>query len=281
MAIYNDLVVTEKGLELLRDLLFNPTANAQRKLKAKDYGMKTSDEIIKDPFTLESIKDVKQELGYSVYPDPFSNNQFILEGVLNNAQGVLSQAGKLTTDSEVKSPYTLNTIVFYAGNGLTDRYSNVLFAVITAKEAPDLIPAWDTYPVNLKFKVVIAYQKGEEVKINASYDGEITKDQVHAIVKAHNDDYAAHGELLNFYDLMNMRNTRYSYIKSSENKITETIKTIGIPTRTIAENISEKKDDGWQVTEKLYSYNEEKIAVIRTRTTTYKKVGNEWEATVV
>jgi len=228
--------------------------------------MVTSEAKIKDTYNLTDIPRVIQQQSYSLYPDPSNYNQIILESRLTN--------------ESVKAPYELNTIGFYAGNGLVPASSNVLLAVITAVE-PDTVPAWSSYPINLNFKAIITYDKDAKVAVYATYDGEITKDQVHSIVKAHNDDYAAHGELINFYNLMSMRNTKYSYIKSSENKIIETIKTAGSPSRLIAENISEKKADGWQVTEKLYDLNDEKNKLMRTRTTTYKKVGNEWEATVV
>jgi len=270
LAIYNDVVVTQAGIELLRNIALEP---ASRYLKAGN--VVTSEDTITDPDTATTIEDVRQNQDYSLYSQ--DDNQIVLEAQLTNAL--------------VEAPYELNTIGFYAGNGLAK--SNVLFAVITAMK-PDSIPAGSSYPVSLDFKAIITLDTSGSVQINASYAGAVTMEQVISAISNHDKSGAAHTDirsavsampnnLFYFYNLISMSNTKYTTSGLGTNKIIEEITDINPDPNTgafrlIAQNTSEKiSDSAWQITEKLY---DEKNTLIQTRTILYNKVGKEWEATV-
>jgi len=270
LAVYNDLVVTKEGIELLQDVLIDPTVNSRRRLSACKMGMVTSEEVIGDPFLETEITNVKQAIAYSLFKDPVNKNQIILEGTLTN--------------ESVTAPYMLNTIAFYAGNSLSEDGKNpfkkVLFAVITAKDdpGPELIPPGKSYLVNLKFKAVIALNKGAQVDVLASYSAEITGLQVQSIVAEHDELYSSHKNLFGFYNLMNIPKTKYTVTGLGTGKITEKIATADSASRLIAENITEKSGRAWKVTEKLFN---EDGKTMQTRTITYNKTSDGWEATVV
>ena len=270
MAIYNDVVVTQAGIKLLRDISLDSNSSY---LEARD--VVTSEAVIADPGAVTTIPSVKQTLDYSLYS--LSDNQFVLEAQLTNA-GLLA-------------PYKLNTIGFYAGNGL--QKTNSLLAVITARE-PDSIPAGSNYPVSLDFKAIITLDTSGSVQINASYAGAVTMEQVFSAIYTHDRSDATHTDiraavsaipnnLFYFYNLISMSNTKYTTTGLGTNKIIEEITDINPDPitgkfRLIAQNTSEKlSDTSWQITEKLYN---EKSALIQTRTIVYNKVSNEWEATV-
>jgi len=147
MAVYNNVVVTDAGIALLRNVsLLNRALNASRVV--------TSASVVSNPQTATTIPNVVQNQPFSLYPH--GTNQFVLEAQLTNAG--------------VAAAYNLNTIGFYANDGVT---GDVLLAVITA-QTPDLIPPASSYPINLNFRAFIALDSGGNVTINASFAGYAT-----------------------------------------------------------------------------------------------------------
>jgi hypothetical protein len=147
MAVYNNVVVTDAGITLLRNItLQNRALNAA--------GVVTSASVISNPKTATTIPNVAQNQDYSLYS--LNTNQFVLEAQLTNVG--------------VSAAYYLNTIGFYANDGVTE---NVLIAVITA-QTPDLIPPESSYPVNLNFKAFVSLDSGGNVTVNASFAGYAT-----------------------------------------------------------------------------------------------------------
>ena len=162
MAVYNNIKVTDAGVELLRDV-----STLKRALTAA--GAVTSESIISDVAAATTIPNVKQNQDYSLYPS--GKNQLVLEVQLTNA-GVDAQ-------------YTLNTVGFYANDGVN---GNVLFAVVTA-QTPDTIPPETAYPININFKEYILLDTSGEVIINASFAGYASQEDFFNHVNDNNEEF--------------------------------------------------------------------------------------------
>ncbi len=153
MAIYNNVVVTDAGIQFMRNIALADTAiNAANVV--------TSESVITSPNTATTIPNVKQQKPFSLYSK--ERNQIILEAQLTNA-GVIQG-------------YNLNTVGFYVNDGTN---ANVLLAVITA-QTPDLIPPETAYPINLNFKAIIVLDSGGNVQINTSFSGFATMEELNA-----------------------------------------------------------------------------------------------------
>jgi hypothetical protein len=151
MAVYNNVVVTDAGITLLRDIVLSGRA-----LNAADVA--TSETVISNPQTATAVPDVVQVQAYSLYSR--DANQFVLEAQLTN--------------TGITTAYSLNTVGFYVNDGVT---GDVLLAVITA-QAPDTIPPESAYPVNVNFRAIIAVDNSGDIQINASFAGYATMESL-------------------------------------------------------------------------------------------------------
>jgi len=151
MAVYNNVVVTDVGLTLLRDISL-----ANRALNAAN--VVTSASVVSNPKTATDITNVVQSQSYTLFSQ--GTNSFVLEAQLTNAG--------------VTTAYNLNTIGFFANDGVG---GNVLLAVITA-QTPDLIPPETSYPINLNFRAFIVIDSGGNVTVNASFAGYATMESL-------------------------------------------------------------------------------------------------------
>ena len=149
MAIYNNVVITDAGIALLRDI-----ALTKRALNAGM--MVTSESIISNPETTTTIPNVVQSQAFSLYSR--GANRFTMEAQLVN--------------TGVTSAYTLNTIGFHANDGVG---ADTLFAIITAQRA-EVIPPESVYPISLHFRAIIEFDSSGSVTINATFAGYATSE---------------------------------------------------------------------------------------------------------
>ena len=157
MATYNSIVITDAGIELLRN-----TVLKNRMLNPGE--VVTSPFVLTNPKTAVLIPGVVQNQPYSLYSK--EKNQIVLEAQLTN-QGVLGE-------------YALNTLGFYTNDGVGP---NILTAIITAKTA-DLIPPEASYPVNLNFKAVLVLDNGGNVNVQATFAGYASEEDLEEHIEA-------------------------------------------------------------------------------------------------
>jgi len=149
MAKYNAPVITNVGIELLRNITLN-----ERSLTAVE--VVTSEDVIQQVENITKIPNVVQRATYSLYP--VENNQFVMEAQISNIN--------------LNNSYSLNTIGFYASDGVN---SGVLFAVITAQNA-DVIPLFSNCPINVNFKMIVTLDGNGNIVVTTSFAGYVLRE---------------------------------------------------------------------------------------------------------
>jgi hypothetical protein len=158
MAVYKDPVITQAGIEFLRDISLSPN-------KLTAIQAVTSEDIIADPENATAITGIVQSVNYSLYD--LSNNQFVFESQFDNA-GVTVQ-------------YSVNTIGYYVGDG---QGNNILLAVIAA-EVPGVIGPGTAHQNTFSHKMIATLSNVGSLTIETSYVGFATKEFVMEMIKQH------------------------------------------------------------------------------------------------
>ncbi|MDR1754389.1 MAG: hypothetical protein LBR74_05720 [Eubacterium sp.] len=163
MAEYNAAVLTDKGKDLIRNILLCK----KNEKKLTQMGAVISTEEIKDTQTAEKLEQLSSE-NFIKEIDKYdlcgeNTSQFFIKLQFNNAG--------------LQEARNLNTIGFYAGDGTEN--SEVLFAVKTVKTLnTNTIPAEKLGNlINFSFKEIFSIGQGE-LRVENSFDGYAEKAKV-------------------------------------------------------------------------------------------------------